>query len=125
MPYWNSSAVGPDLMRKAIGFIDQHLQGPDAARPFLLYYAAQSAHEPYTPPAKFDGTPIRGATGLCPRQDMVYEVDVALGRLHDALRTRGLLENTLIYFTSDNGGLDHCGQRFLRPGPERLQGAGA
>ena len=109
MPYWNSSAVGPDLMRKAIDFIDQHLQGPDAARPFLLYYAAQSAHGPHTPPAKFDGTPIRGATGLCPRQDMIYEVDVALGRLHDALRTRGLLENTLIYFTSDNGGQDRCG----------------
>ena len=109
MPYWDTSKVGPDLMSKAIGFIDAHRAGPDRDRPFLLYYAAQSAHEPYTPPVSFDGVPVRGATGLCPRQDMVYEVDVAMGRLHEALRTRGLLKDTLIVFTSDNGGLDYCG----------------
>jgi arylsulfatase A-like enzyme len=122
MPYWNSSRIGPDLMGKAIGFIDAHLAGPDAAKPFLLYYAAQSAHEPYTPPATFDGTPIRGATGMCARQDMIYEADVALGRLHEALRTRGLLEDTLIVFTSDNGGLDYCGQDSSGPNMSGYKG---
>jgi arylsulfatase A-like enzyme len=115
MPYWDSSRIGPDLMARAVGFIDAHRAGPDRDRPFFLFYSAQSAHEPYTPPPTFDGIPVRGATGMCPRQDMVYEVDVAFGRLHEALRTRGLLEDTLIVFTSDNGGLDYCGHDSSGP----------
>ncbi|MFK7967247.1 MAG: sulfatase-like hydrolase/transferase, partial [Burkholderiaceae bacterium] len=35
---------------------------------------------------------------------MIREMDEGIGRLVDELRTQGLLENTLIVFTSDNGG---------------------
>ena len=122
MPYWDTSRIGPDLMAKAIGFIDTHRAGPDRERPFFLFYSAQSAHEPFTPPATFDGIPVRGATGMCARQDMVYEVDVAVGRLHEALRTRGLLRDTLIVFTSDNGGLDYCGHDSSGPNMSGYKG---
>ena len=37
--------------------------------------------------------------------DMIYEIDVALGKLIEALEQRDLTDNTLIIFTSDNGGI--------------------
>jgi N-acetylglucosamine-6-sulfatase len=41
-------------------------------------------------------------------------VDEAVGRLIDALRESGELENTYIFFTSDNGW--HAGEHRLTPG---------
>ena len=108
MPYWDSSQVGPDLTESAIAFIDHHhntnlAQNTDT--PFLLYYSSQSAHYPFTPPETFFDKPVRGITGMTAHSDMVYEIDVALGELIDALTQRGLADNTLIIFTSDNGGV--------------------
>jgi len=108
MPYWNSSEVGPVLTQKAIEFIDRHHQkNLDAGtnNPFFLYYASQSAHGPYTPPDSFHGEPVKGATGMGRHTDMIYEIDVALGKLMEAVQERGLINNTLIIFTSDNGGI--------------------
>ena len=36
---------------------------------------------------------------------MVYEMDNAIGNIIDALEKENLLENTIIFFASDNGGL--------------------
>ena len=36
--------------------------------------------------------------------DMLHEADIQLGMLVDCLKKYGILENTLIVFTSDNGG---------------------
>ncbi|WP_409967390.1 sulfatase-like hydrolase/transferase [Bengtsoniella intestinalis] len=36
---------------------------------------------------------------------MIYNLDLNIGRLLDALEAEGLTENTLVVFTSDNGGL--------------------
>ena len=115
MPYWDSSKVGPDLAERAFAFITRHHGSFGAGRPFFLYYAAQAAHSPYTPPVSFMGTPVRGATNLCTRQDMIYELDVFVGKLEDHLRSLNLLANTLILFTSDNGGRDNCGHVSAGP----------
>jgi arylsulfatase A-like enzyme len=109
MPYWDSSKVGADLMTRALKFINRHRGQYGATKPFLLYYAAASAHAPFSPPDAFFGQPVRGVTGLCPRQDMVHELDLAVGTLIAKLRGNGALRNTLIVFTSDNGGNDICG----------------
>ncbi|BFM18129.1 hypothetical protein R50073_43120 [Maricurvus nonylphenolicus] len=37
---------------------------------------------------------------------MVTELDSAIGRIKDALKREGILDNTLIWFMSDNGGLN-------------------
>jgi arylsulfatase A-like enzyme len=106
MPYWDSSEVGPILTQKAIEFIDGHHQqnlAEGTNTPFFVYYAAQSAHSPQTPPNSFHGEPVKGVTGMTRRTDMVYEIDLALGKLVEAVRERGLIGNTLIIFTSDNG----------------------
>ena len=108
MPYFDSCQLGPILAQKAIEFIDQHHQknlDDGTNTPFFLYYASQSAHSPYTPPDFFHGEPVNGVTGMTPHTDMIYEIDVAFGRLVDALAQRNLTDNTLIIFTSDNGGI--------------------
>ena len=105
LPEWNTREVGPDLLQSAIDFIDSHhsdnlRDGTD--QPFFLYYNTQAVHSPFVPPLELDGTQIMGAT-ISDRLDMVVEIDVALRVLLEELSSRGLLETTLIVFTSDNG----------------------
>lgn len=115
MPYWDSSRVGEDLMFKALGFIDQHIAQYGSSKPFFLYYAATAAHSPFTPADTFFGQQVRGVTGLCSRQDMIYELDLAVGVLTERLRANGSLGNTIFVFTSDNGGNDACGHDSSGP----------
>jgi arylsulfatase A-like enzyme len=119
MPYWHSCNVGPTLTQKTLEFIDGHHQSNlvnGTSTPFFIHYCAEAVHVPHTPPKDFLGTPVEGTTQVpwskttngyqySPHSDLLFELDVALGMMLDALETRGLLENTLIIFTSDNGGL--------------------
>jgi len=110
---YESSQVGRILTTKALEFIDDHLamnKRSGRNQPFLLYFSSQAIHVPHTPPIDFDGdpdvldAPIGGVTGA-PTSDMVYELDMQLGTIIAKLRDEGLLENTIIIFTSDNGAL--------------------
>lgn len=110
MPYWDSSTVGVDLTTKAIDFLSRHKSAYGTSKPFFLYFAATQAHPPHSPPNTFMGKPVRGATKMCARQDMVYELDLAVGALVAKLRADKVLQNTVLIFTSDNGGApDNCG----------------
>ncbi|GAL80658.1 choline-sulfatase [Algibacter lectus] len=51
-----------------------------------------------------NGTKIAGTTPSS-HLDMVKELDVQMEMLVDALKKKGVYDNTLIIFTSDNGGL--------------------
>ncbi|BEQ13808.1 sulfatase-like hydrolase/transferase [Desulfoferula mesophila] len=68
-------------------------------QPFFLYHATRAAH--------FDNYPNDVYAGKSPARtvysDALVEVDDILGRLVKALEETGQLENTLIFFTSDNG----------------------
>lgn len=81
------------LTREAISFIDINKQ-----KPFFLYFAHKNVHTPLFPSAKFAGKSAAGPYG-----DSVEEMDASVGEIIAALRERGLLEKTLIVFTSDNG----------------------
>jgi len=79
--------------QKAVDYIERH-----ADAPFFLYLAHNMPHVPlYVSPA-FEGKSKRGLYG-----DVVQELDWSTGQLVDKLRELGLLDNTLIVFTSDNG----------------------
>jgi arylsulfatase A-like enzyme len=109
------------LTNESVAFIDQ--RNPN--NPFLLYFSFYTVHTPvqgndqyddyFTEKAKSltgNAEPIRERDGLTrTRQDnpqyaaMAKSLDDNVGRVLDALEARGLDENTVIIFTSDNGGL--------------------
>ena len=78
---------------QAVQYIDEH---QDAQ--FFLYLAHNMPHVPLFPNKKFKGTSKAGIYG-----DVVEELDWSLGCILDALAERGLAENTMVLFTSDNG----------------------
>ncbi len=100
---WDSSAAGPHLIHEATGFIDRHIKA-DTGKPFFMHYCTESCHVPHTPPKTLAGKAVRGTAGDA-HLDMLLEADVQLGMLVSTLQAHGILEDTLILFTSDNGGL--------------------
>ena len=100
---WDSSVAGPNLIREATGFIDRHVEA-GTGRPFFMHYCTESCHVPHTPPKTLAGKAVRGTAGDA-HLDMLLEADIQLGMLIARLKAHRILENTLILFTSDNGGL--------------------
>ena len=78
---------------EALQFIDQNQD-----EPFFLYVAYTMPHIPLFASEDFLGKSRRGLYG-----DTVEEIDGSVGEILDRLRERGLAENTLVVFTSDNG----------------------
>jgi arylsulfatase A-like enzyme len=66
--------------------------------PFFLYLALNSPHSPVVPSEKWQGKSGMGDYG-----DFVMETDYVVGRVMEALEKNGLVKNTLVFFTSDNG----------------------
>jgi len=97
---WNAFDMGPLLVGKAVNFI----QNAATEQPLFLYYCSQAVHLPHTPAMVLDGQAIRGTTPTA-HLGMVKELDVQMGMLIKALKAKGIYENTLFLFTSDNGGL--------------------
>jgi arylsulfatase A len=93
-PDFEAVDVLPMLVRKAVGYLDQHAQG---AR-FFLYLPLTSPHPPLVPSPEW-----QGKSGINAYADFVMETDWALGEVLRALDRDGLTQNTLVIFTSDNG----------------------
>jgi arylsulfatase A len=69
-----------------------------AGRPFFIYLAHTLPHVPLFAGEEFRGKSRRGLYG-----DVVEEIDSGVGRILKTLQQRGLADNTLVVFTSDNG----------------------
>lgn len=108
---WNDTTMARCLLEKVRSFIDT----ASASRPFFLYYGL---HEPHVP--RVPDTAFAGATSLGPRGDVVKEADWCVGQVVEMLREKGLLENTLIIFTSDNGPVLDDGYQDGSRGTRRL-----
>lgn len=83
------------LTDKAVGWIRQQA----ADTPFFLYFAAVAVHHPITPSDQ-----MRGMSGCGPYGDFIQDLDMSVGRILETLEYMNLRENTLVIFTSDNGG---------------------
>ena len=99
---WNSRELNMLLADKAVNFI---ASSAASEAPFMLYYCSPAVHLPHTPPSSIDGDPIAGTTPS-DHLDMNRVLDLEVKKIVDALKTAGVYENTLIIFTSDNGGLN-------------------
>jgi len=90
---WTDEEMPDTFLGKALGFIEANKENP-----FFLFYATHENHVPRLPHPRF-----RGATPLGVRGDAVVQMDWGVGRIIETLKENGLLENTLIVFSSDNG----------------------
>jgi arylsulfatase A-like enzyme len=67
--------------------------------PFFLYFAPVAVHHPITP-----SNYMRGMSDCGPYGDFIQDLDHSVGQIIQTLEYKGMLENTLLIFTSDNGG---------------------
>jgi len=90
---WTDETMADVFLEKAKGFIESNQQ-----QPFFLYFALHQPHVPRVPHPRFVGK-----SGMGPRGDAIVELDWCVGEIYQQLRSKGLLNNTLIIFSSDNG----------------------
>jgi arylsulfatase A-like enzyme len=87
--------------KEAVGFI---VDAP-ADQPFFLYLAYNAVHHPWVVPQPY----IDRVQNLSAHDErklfagMVLAMDDGVGAVMDALRKKGMLKNTLVFFISDNG----------------------
>ena len=82
-----------DLTEHAVRFIDRH-----ADEPFLLYVPHSMPHVPLGVGPRF-----RQSTRYGPYGDVIKEIDWSVGEIRAALERHGILDDTIVIFTSDNG----------------------
>lgn len=92
------------LADRAVGFIEKHRE-----KPFFFYLPFYAVHTPIMA-RESKIAPFKNKPPVGGQQDPVYaglvaHMDEAVGRVHAKLKELGLMENTLILFISDNGGL--------------------
>jgi arylsulfatase A-like enzyme len=104
-PDFTIHGVMPRLAGEAVAFIEEHAADSareDGAEPFFLYAPLSAPHLPVVVNSEYRGRSQAGKYG-----DFVVEADAFLGAILDALDRTGLADDTLVIFTSDNGGLYH------------------
>jgi hypothetical protein len=85
----------PTLVKHSTQYITERSQ---AEQPFFLYLALNSPHTPIVPSKEW-----QGKSGLGDYADYVMETDWAVGEVLATLEKVGVADNTLVFFTSDNG----------------------
>ena len=92
---WKDEEVADTFTKKAIGFVERQKD-----HPFFLYFATHNIHVPRVPNPRHRGKSQCGTRG-----DAIVELDVAVGELLATLDRLKLSDQTLVIFTSDNGGI--------------------
>lgn len=90
---WNDETMAATFLKAGIDFIDSA-----GRQPFFLYFATHDIHVPRLPNPQF-----KGKTPMGPRGDAIAELDWTVGQLLQHLDQKGLTQNTLVIFSSDNG----------------------
>jgi len=109
-PYGNVELEAPEgtnltdlIMEKAMQFVDT------VRAPFFLYYSPYAVHTPIQPIesllVKYQGKESKLGQSNPDYATMVDNLDRNIGLLISTLKARRHFKNTLIIFTSDNGGL--------------------
>ncbi len=108
-PDFEAVNVLPSLARESIAWLEDRARQP---QPFFLYLALPSPHTPVVPSPAWQGRSPIGPYG-----DFLMETDAVCGSVLDTLDRLKLAENTVVFFTSDNGATpDNAAQQTDRRG---------
>lgn len=97
VPQWRLENVDVELATQARAYIKNQVKS-DSADPFFLYLPLSAPHNPWIVP-EF----LKGRSGDGPRGDMNVLADWCLGQVYAELEQQGILDNTLLIYTSDHG----------------------
>lgn len=109
---YHDEKTGAYFTEKATDWIKQHKE-----QPFFLYFSTTNIHHPFTPAPRFQGTSQCGRYG-----DYIHEMDWMVGELLKTLDDLQLRDNTLVIFTSDNGGMYNEGGKDAYKAGHRING---
>lgn len=90
---WKDETMAQTFTGKACEFIAKHKD-----EPFFLYFTPSDIHVPHAPADNFAG---KSQCGI--RCDTITQLDWCVGQVMETLSKNGLVDNTLVVFTSDNG----------------------
>lgn len=104
--------VGEVLARRSRAWIRDHRDGP-----FFLYVATPHIHHPFTPAERFVGSTTIGRYG-----DYLAELDWMVGEILRELDDLNVRDDTLVIFSSDNGGMLNIGGQDAWRAGQRMNG---
>jgi arylsulfatase A-like enzyme len=91
-----------------IDYLHDRRAGQADSRPFFLYLAYNAPHIPIQPPQEYLDRVKQREAGITDKRAkmvaLIEHLDDGVGKVLAALREDGLEDNTLVIFTSDNGG---------------------
>ena len=90
---WKDENIADSITKHAVDFIKE-----SGEEPFFMYFATNDVHVPRFPHDRFRGKNPMGLRG-----DAIVQFDWSVGQLMEALEEKGILDNTLIILSSDNG----------------------
>jgi arylsulfatase A-like enzyme len=93
--HWKDEDIADTLAQRSVAFLEKQKAGA----PFFLFLATHDIHEPMVPHPRF-----RGTSGCGWRGDVIHQLDWTVGEVLGALDRLGFAKDTLVIFTSDNGG---------------------
>ncbi|HEO71845.1 MAG TPA: hypothetical protein ENN80_11335, partial [Candidatus Hydrogenedentes bacterium] len=107
LPGWTLESILPALTERAVAYIHERAQSD---QPFFLYFSLTAPHTPIVPVKPFLGASEAGRYG-----DWVHQVDWTIGQVMAALDAAGLVDDTLLICTSDNGSPARNGENASGP----------
>lgn len=93
--------------------VDYIKSRPESKRPFFLYLAYNAPHTPIQPPVEWLDLLLKREKGIEEKRArlvaLIEHMDDGIGKVMQTLAETGLKDNTLVIFTSDNGGQVNVG----------------
>ena len=118
LPRWNGTApLSPPSHQYSTEFYGSlavnAVENHDTSNPFFLYLPFQAVHTPYDTPPKCKGS---NPPSVCKNvlYAMFQDADIQIGLLINALKKKGMYDNTLIIYSADNGGVTNGNNYPLR-----------
>lgn len=122
--YWTHLRHGHSFMRRNLEAISPQGHATDlftgwacdylterakVGAPFFLYLAYNAPHDPLQPPPEWLAKVKQREPGMTEKRAklvaLIEHLDAGIGKVLDTLDRTGLATNTLVIFTSDNGGV--------------------